>query len=249
MRKKLLTWVLNWMYLILDLVPDPSSNPFHKQSSTWRPENYATQIFITPLAFYKLQSYVAIAHGEIAGLGIAEPYRKKDFLIEDILLFDQQASMSSADISADTIMNFLFQARSSGVDLGSVKLWWHSHVDMPVYWSGIDRPTIEQFHNAEWMISVVCNKEHHYLVRADVYSPLRTAADELDLVVLDDLKEEFVPPEGLYQILEAEVKQKVSYRHNPTFRWGEEDEMEYFEDDIEMAGSFLEEVPGERPIG
>lgn len=152
----------------------------------------------------KLDAYIAIADGEISGLGtVIQPERGK-FHIQDIHLFEQECSGASTDISSEDVSKSLVQAVNAGLNPETLKLWWHSHANMQAFWSGTDHSTAKALDNESnhWMLCLVQNKRGEYKLRLDVYDPTYLYIDDLNLTVLR-------PANSLIEQLRPEVNAKV----------------------------------------
>ncbi len=158
-------------------------------------------VFITPEARQKLDLYIQCAHGEISGLG--EVIRLgNDFLIKDIYLFEQKCTSASTNLDPGDVSKFLSNYIQSGKDPSDLRLWWHSHDNMSTFWSGTDEATAERLGD-EWMLCIVGNKNLDYLVRLDLYKPIRITLDGLKFMV------HWCPNTNLQSEIEAEIKAKV----------------------------------------
>jgi hypothetical protein len=168
------------------------------------------EVYITQEAKSHLDAYVDICPDEISGLGHVT--RKGNVLtIESILLFTQEVSSGSTDLDGDDVAKFIQEAIQGGQDPSTLKLWWHSHVNMGTFWSGTDTSTIDRFLNG-WMLSIVTNKKREYKTRLDIYepSPIRIIMDDLHLYVQSETDT------TLIKRLETEVRQKVRKKTYPT---------------------------------
>lgn len=172
------------------------------------PEEGPPKVSITPGALERLNGYIAVAEGEISGLGVVDKVGPKEFVITEVLIFKQECSPSESNFNNDGLAEFLTQAIREGQDIGCLKCWWHSHANMGTFWSATDKGTIEGFDN-DWMISIVGNKKGEFLVRLDVYQPVRLTVDALTLYVHRTANPE------LMEQLKAEVKEKVTFRKAP----------------------------------
>lgn len=169
------------------------------------PQEGPPKVSITPGALERLNGYIAVAEGEISGLGVVEKIGPKEFLITEVLIFKQECSSSESTFDNDGLAEFLTQAITQGRDIGRFKCWWHSHANMGTFWSNTDKETIEAFNN-DWMISIVGNKKGEFLVRLDVYQSVRLTVDSLTLYV-----DRIANPE-LIEELKTEVKEKVTFK-------------------------------------
>ena len=169
--------------------------------------NMTTNILVlfTIKALMKLQSYVAHADGEISGMGLVEKQGNK-LIIQDLYLIEQESGQADTKMDGQALAKLYDQLSQQGIDESKLKLWWHSHGDIGVCWSGTDEATIEDWNQERednnWFLSVVTNKRGDMKVRIDVFSPFR--------IILDDLPWKFdLFDSELDKQIAEEVKQKV----------------------------------------
>lgn len=162
-------------------------------------------IYIKPEAKAKMEIYTKLCDQEISGLGIVVPLGD-DLLIKDILLFKQKVGPGSTDLEQEDISALMVDCAHKDIEVDDLKLWWHSHVNMGVYWSGTDHSTADIFdEDMTWNLSIVTNKKKECRVRLDFYSPVRATLDDLPLVIYDEKKNTELEAE-----LKAEIKEKVT---------------------------------------
>lgn len=87
-----------------------------------------------------------------------------------------------------------------------INFWWHSHVNMGVFWSGQDNSCIDQMGKTAMtsMISLVVNKKGEYRLRFDYFKPFGMFLDKIDLQV--------VPPQLSQRdinVIKREISKKV----------------------------------------
>ena len=165
------------------------------------------KIAFTTLALQKIRLYIEKADGEISGLGkITNDRENERVLIEDVILLDQKNTGASTNIDQDSLAKFYDELMQKGEDTSHWKLWWHSHADMDVFWSGTDTSTIDDFDTEQdsnnFFVSVVGNKAGEFKCRIDVFRPVRIEVDDLEWVQVYD--------KGLEEEIEKEVKEKTS---------------------------------------
>lgn len=159
------------------------------------------RVFITPEAKQRLDLYIEAADGEISGLGTVSRLGN-DFLITAVHLFEQVCTGASTDLSSEDVAKFLLASVRAGLETDQLKLWWHSHVNMGVFWSGTDETTASRFGNG-FMLAVVGNKRGEFLARLDLYEPIRLTLDCLQFEVRQE------PTEAMRAEVMAEVAAKV----------------------------------------
>jgi len=158
----------------------------------------------------ELDAYINLCDMEITGLGCVNK-TGNTFVIEKLCLLDQKVNEVKAELSQDALHTLAYESVKSGKSLANVRLWWHSHVDMPVKWSMQDEATIENLGaTADWFISIVGNKAGEYNVRLDIFKPVRWAF--LDLGLRIKMPEDRVLEERLLEEMKNKVK---GYRFMP----------------------------------
>lgn len=161
-------------------------------------------VYLTNEVRQKLGLYTELAEGEVSGLGTVR-MEENQITVEDVFLLEQENTSSSTDLSSDSVSDYLLEMIQDGRDPGAVKLWWHSHADMGVFWSGTDDDTIDRFSN-EWMLSIVGNKKGQLLARLDIYAPIRVTVDKLDVAAYPR------PSREVRDAVEKEMKEKIKSR-------------------------------------
>jgi proteasome lid subunit RPN8/RPN11 len=162
-------------------------------------------IYITPYAKQKMDLYITLCKDEISGFGtVSSSHLEEGFLlIDNVFIFEQECSGSHSDMSSEDVSKFIVEAVNNGIDPGNIKIFWHSHANSGVFWSGTDNNCIEELSDS-WLISIVGNHKGQYLTRLDIFNLGRITIDELRLVIAheenDSLKEQ----------IEKEIKEKVS---------------------------------------
>jgi hypothetical protein len=135
--------------------------------------------------YRKIKAYTDLCSQEISALGSVR-YENNKLIVEELYLFDQFVTGSSTTLDPKDISKFLCEYIKLGKDPSTIKFWWHSHVNMGVFWSSTDTGTIDRF-SSEWLLSMVTNKRGEFKLRFDLYSldgkPFRCHIDNLSYVV------------------------------------------------------------------
>ncbi len=121
-------------------------------------ENTGIQIHYPLEVYQKIMHWVKKSPYEISGFGNVE-YDKKNkvFTVTDVFLVKQVNGPTSTETDeADLGKLMIEQHKASGE--GSTKLWWHSHANMGVFWSGTDKDTILKYGGNGYIIATVFNK-------------------------------------------------------------------------------------------
>lgn len=104
----------------------------------------------------QIKFFVARSEVECSGLGkvviTPEGYR-----VTEVVLLKQENTSSHTEIDAKAVTKAMYELRNSE---GGMYFWWHSHVNMPVFWSGTDIATIEEIGQNGLCVAVVYNKKN-----------------------------------------------------------------------------------------
>lgn len=114
-------------------------------------------VIIQQNTYDKIMYWINKTDKEVGGFGKVI-YNKEDktFRIVDAYLLNQEVGSATTDIDADALCDLMVD--TFRVE-GELKWWWHSHVDMAVFWSGTDKETIKEIGSQGWCLATVFNKK------------------------------------------------------------------------------------------
>ncbi len=161
-------------------------------------------VCISSEAARKLQLYQILCPFEISGLGEIEVL-PSGFLVEDLFLLKQRCHHAYTELLPEGTARFLISMIEQGKDPAKLKLWWHSHSEMDVFWSPMDDYTARGFEN-DYMLSLVTNKAGEYLCRLDLYQPLKFTINNLPVIKPGRL--DFEEP-GLEDSIRREISEQI----------------------------------------
>lgn len=194
---------------------------------------------LSPKAYEKMYHYVSLAHSEVSGFGkvtkqIKEPAETFDYglgqswtrperavyVIEDVVLLEQTCSSGGTTIDkkmrARFIVDFIRKHKRNPTEW---YLWWHSHYNFGVYWSGIDDTAIEQLvkegDENTVIVSTCMNQQGHVIARRDTQK-LRNDSMHVSI-------QPYTTPKKL-EAYTKEVKQKVKEYKYKLGKWADLDE-------------------------
>lgn len=103
----------------------------------------------------QIQFFVDKSTIECSGLGkvVVTP---EGYTVTEITLLEQENTATHTEINASAVTKAMYNLRNSP---GGVYFWWHSHVNMDVFWSGTDVATIEEIGANGLCVAVVFNKK------------------------------------------------------------------------------------------
>ena len=158
-------------------------------------------LYILPRALKRVMYYAQAADGEVSGLGTIVK-RDGKYIVDDVFLLEQESSGADTELNPEAISTLMVDMMKKNEDPSKLKFWWHSHVNMGVFWSGTDDACAETL-SREFAFSLVVNKAGEKLCRLDIYNPIRITFNHIKLEEIVEQDEE------LKAVCEKEVKEKV----------------------------------------
>ncbi len=140
------------------------------------------KVIIDKMALEKIKYFVAKDHQECSGMGITRIVGDTIY-VDDIKMLEQKNGAAHTDINEAAVTKLMFDWRERE---GNLNFWWHSHVNMGVFWSGQDEATIKQLGQHGLCVASVFNKkgEIRTAVAAKIEVPFATGPQ---VVMFDDL--------------------------------------------------------------
>jgi hypothetical protein len=127
-------------------------------SSTFKPLHFPTKdyhLVINQDVYDKVMWWVNRSPVEVSGFGRVE-FIDGIPTVTSAYLVEQENTASDTEIDDVAIGKLEFESRE---DAGHLNWWWHSHVNMGVFWSGTDYEAIHQIGKNGWVIATVFNKK------------------------------------------------------------------------------------------
>jgi len=125
-------------------------------------------------AYAKMVYYCQAVSTEVSGFGKVKEIRNDKDEIEridvvDVLLLKQECTHGHTQLDEENMSNFLFQLAKKGEDPSQWRLWWHTHNDFTVFWSGIDDGTVSRIIKAfgGYLVATCINKKCEIVGRID----------------------------------------------------------------------------------
>lgn len=147
-------------------------------------------------AFTKITEWVRLAPGEISGVGVVDIIKDdegktKQIRVDEVFIVDQECTAANTELDAAALANLYYEwiKEGNGYETKPI-LWWHSHADMNVFWSGTDETCIKDLGVDGFLLSIVFNKKGETRTRIDTFDkipeleiPRQYTLDNLDLTV------------------------------------------------------------------
>lgn len=128
-------------------------------------------VIVSKQAIKKMKVYIDECDQEIGWLGTAYKHGNA-YIIDDVILFDQEVHSSTTEITPEGLSSFgeKILNKEGGIELwNSIKVWGHSHVNMPTFASSQDDEQMEVFSDCghDYFIRIIGNKKGE--MRIDLY--------------------------------------------------------------------------------
>lgn len=166
------------------------------------------RVTIDDAVFQKIMYWVRLARGECSGLGKIVFDKDGTIRVTSAVLLKQQNGSTSTEIDPQAIGKAMFELRN---EPGFLNFWWHSHVNMNVFWSGTDRDTIREIGSQGFVLATVFNKKCE--TKSAFYTKATEVLPELFLDDLDTTVERFLP-DSLRDQWKAEFDEKCQDRYS-----------------------------------
>ena len=157
----------------------------------------------------KIREYTEQCPNEISGLGKVR-IEGEDIIVSDVAIFKQRVSAAHSTIEPSALAEFQCERVKAGESMKDWCLWWHSHADMAVFFSGTDTGTIDTSTEFPYLASLVVNKKGESKARVDVFSPVRMT-ESMEVVV------QYPEAEGIAEEVKREIAAKVTH---PEYKTG-----------------------------
>ena len=103
----------------------------------------------------KVMTWVKHCAYECSGLGKVKRLGNGVFLVTEAILLKQTGDAVSTRLDPADIGKVMYETRDSE---GELNWWWHSHVNMPTFWSGTDTKSINELSDGGYCLATVFNK-------------------------------------------------------------------------------------------
>ena len=138
------------------------------------------QIILEQKAAEKMAEYIKQATGEISGLGQSFLTGRDTVTVKDIWLWKQECSAATTEVlNHDAMIECAMEAVAQGAPMDQINVWWHSHANMGVFFSGQDQDTIDNWVNNRFLVSIVGNKKGDFAARVDIKEPIPCTIDNV----------------------------------------------------------------------
>lgn len=122
----------------------------------------SAKVYIHPKAHAMIMTWVNKAVGEVSGLGRVKVHPNGVMEVTKVYLLKQKNTAASTELDPEEVASLLYETREDREQYGELTFWWHSHVNMGVFWSGTDIAAIEQIGGNGYVLATVFNKRGEF---------------------------------------------------------------------------------------
>jgi hypothetical protein len=173
-------------------------------------KEFGLKIEIDPLILQKVMHWVDKSNFEVSGLGnIVFDQESNTLKVVSAILLPQKNTGTTTDIEPAAVNKAMFLLRN---EPGQLRWWWHSHVNMGVFWSGTDVDTIKKLGGGGWFAATVFNKRREMKSAFCQNEPVR--------LLLPDIPTSIVVSETLTKCWDEEYEKNVeNIQHDFSNKW------------------------------
>lgn len=185
---------------------------------------YPPKLTIYREDYLRLIAYAFEAKGEISGfMKVTQHDDGQGFHIHAPVIFEQECTGVTTDLDTTSVAKFFDDiVRVQNGDPTEYRCWWHSHVDMDVFYSGTDNKSIDEF-TEDWgfAIGITVNRKGEIYTRIQYNNPLWIEIENVPLMIketladsiLDTIKQEVstLVKEKTYTSISTPTKYKSNY--------------------------------------
>lgn len=146
------------------------------------------KITIDSRCYQKIMHWINKTDNEVSGLGKIQVL-DNSILVTDAMLLPQFNGRAHTDIEPEDVALLEFQLKDTP---GNLRFWWHSHVNMDVFWSKQDKDTQIELAKGGWFLSTVFNKRQQMRSSICTSRPVPVFCDNIPTEIIQFLPEETI---------------------------------------------------------
>lgn len=180
--------------------------------------NKFPSIIIPKSSHQRIMDYVDACDMEISGFAETSYDAEENTIrIGEVYLLKQEVSAAETEMDEEAIAQHMLEF----MVIGKTQLpncWWHSHVNMGVFWSSTDWNTINTLKNNSYFVSIVFNKRRELRALLRVFGVTQVTVDDIAVTVETDARD---IPEDIKKEVAEKVTQKV-WTYQNAWNWNGE---------------------------
>jgi proteasome lid subunit RPN8/RPN11 len=150
------------------------------------------KVRLATTAYQKIMHWVHMTNFEVSGLGLVK-YDKAThtYFVKEVYLLEQKNTSGDTEIEDSAYAALEMETKDiQSEENGWLNFWWHSHVNMGVFWSQTDMACINKFSQHGYWLATVFNKKAEMRSAIAIGEPVGAFQDnlptEVDLGMTDE---------------------------------------------------------------
>lgn len=121
---------------------------------------------------------------EVGWIGKVKVEPPDTFLIEDVFLFEQEASGAHFQVTPDMMAKFYSEYIERGGDPGELMHFGHSHANMSVFQSAVDKSNaVEAFWKKPYCVAVTWNAKGEVYGEVTIFTPIFYRVEKVPVLI------------------------------------------------------------------
>lgn len=151
---------------------------------------FGIKIEIDDQVYQKVMHWIDKADFEVSGLGMVEYDQENNVLrVTDAMLLQQKGTGASTELNAGAVAKAMFLTKDKS---GSLRWWWHSHVNFSVFWSDTDQTTLRELGGGGWFCATVFNKKREMKSAYCQNAPVRLVFDDMPCEIIEYVDQDLI---------------------------------------------------------
>ena len=163
-------------------------------------------IEFTKEAWEVINTYIALAEGEISGLAVSKLNETKDkIIVSNVKIWEQECTAGSTEVvDNNKMLELIEEFIAEGILMRDINVWWHSHAAMGCFFSTTDNETINGWINNKFLTAIVGNKKGEFKGKISIKEPIPCSIEDVSVQA-----EQASINKTLKAKIEKELKEKI----------------------------------------
>ena len=149
-------------------------------------KEFGLKLSMDSAVYQKIMHWVNKSDFEVSGLGtVVYDQDNNSLKVIDAIILPQKNTGTTTDIEPEDVNKAMYLMRNSP---GKLRFWWHSHVNMNVFWSGTDVDTIKKLGAGGWFCATVFNKRRETKSAFCQNEPVRLLVSDIPTEITENVE-------------------------------------------------------------
>ena len=152
------------------------------------------RVYIPLSVYHKMAALTMVAESETSAMGFVHLEHNgkpstigQEIWVDELCFVNNTSSTAATTLHPDDLSKVMIEQMRQGKDMMYFRLWFHTHYNFDVFWSGTDRhASSKTLENSRWTLSIVMNQRQELRACVDVYRPDHHWYDEVPIYLVMD---------------------------------------------------------------